>query len=151
MFRDGVWHLVEDKVGIRALEVRADKHDDAPIMSITSFTRPADDPEPEPDSDREEAEPEDKLPDDLDDEERKDLFELLGIGEGEASPPRGEAVSDQGGGEALDQGGSIEEPSGSKSIPKVKPMPIHDPKIMPSGKPCPPGFNWDGVRLVRTS
>ena len=28
-------------------------------------------------------------------------------------------------------------------------MPIHDPKIMPSGKPCPPGFNWDGVRLVR--
>ena len=57
MFRDGVWHLVEDKVDIRALEVRADKHDDAPIMSITSFTRPADDPEPEPDSDREEAEP----------------------------------------------------------------------------------------------
>ena len=92
---------------------------------------------------------EDKLPDDLDDEEHKDLFELLGIGEGEASPPRGEAVSDQGGGEALDQGGSIEEPSGSKSIPKVKPMPVHDPKIMPSGKPCPPGFNWDGVRLVR--
>ena len=28
-------------------------------------------------------------------------------------------------------------------------MPVHDPKIMPSGKPCPPGFNWDGVRLVR--
>ena len=92
---------------------------------------------------------EDKLPDDLDDEEHKDLFELLDIGEGEASPPRGEAVSDQGGGEALDQGGSIEEPSISKSIPKVKPMPVHDPKIMPSGKPCPPGFNWDGVRLVR--
>ena len=57
VFRDGVWHLVEDKVDIRALEVRADKYEDAPIMSITSFTRPADDPEPEPDSDREEAEP----------------------------------------------------------------------------------------------
>ena len=28
-------------------------------------------------------------------------------------------------------------------------MPIHDPKIMPGGKPCPPSFNWDGVRLVR--
>ena len=56
VFRDGVWHLVEDKVDIRAFEVRADKYEDAPIMSITSFTRPADDPEPEPDSDREEAE-----------------------------------------------------------------------------------------------
>ena len=74
---------------------------------------------------------EDKLPDDLDDDEHKDLFDMLGIGEGEASPPRGEAVSD-----------STEEPSGSRSIPKTKP-------IMPSGKPCPPGFNWDGVRLVR--
>ena len=50
---------------------------------------------------------EDKLPDDLDDEEHQDLFEMLGIGEGEASPPRGEAVSDQGGGETLDQGGRV--------------------------------------------
>ena len=57
VFRGGVWHLVQDKVDIRALEIRAEKFENAPIMSITSFTRPADDPEPEPDSDREEAEP----------------------------------------------------------------------------------------------
>ena len=28
-------------------------------------------------------------------------------------------------------------------------MPSHDPTELPSGKPCPSGFNWDGVRLVR--
>ena len=26
---------------------------------------------------------------------------------------------------------------------------LHDPNTLPSGKPVPPGYNWDGVRLVR--
>ena len=57
MFGDGVRSLVEDKVDIRSLEVRAEKFDDDPIMSLTIFDRPPDDREPEQDSDREEAEP----------------------------------------------------------------------------------------------
>ena len=77
---------------------------------------------------------------------------LLGRGEGETSPPRGKATEGKGGGkEASDQGGILEEASGSKSIPKTQPMPVHDPAKLPSGKPCPPGFNWDGVRLVRNT
>ena len=38
----------------------------------------------------------------------------------------------------------------ASSSSKVKPpIPMHDPARLPSGKPVPKGYNWDGVRLVR--
>ena len=42
--------------------------------------------------------------------------------------------------------GGAEASSSSKTKP---PIPMHDPTRLPSGKPVPKGYNWDGVRLVR--
>ena len=40
-------------------------------------------------------------------------------------------------------------PEASSSSKAKPPIPMHDPTRLPSGKPVPKGYNWDGVRLVR--
>ena len=42
--------------------------------------------------------------------------------------------------------GGAEASSSSKAKPPIR---MHDPARLPSGKPVPKGYNWDGVRLVR--
>ena len=55
------WVEIEKEVDIRTLDNRVAKLPNPPVISVTIFKRPADDPEPEPDSDREaEAVPSDK-------------------------------------------------------------------------------------------
>ena len=55
------WVEIEKEVDIRTLDNRVAKLPDPPVLSVTIFKRPADDPEPEPDSDREaEAVPSDE-------------------------------------------------------------------------------------------
>ena len=55
VFREGSWSRIEDSVNIRSLEVRSAKFDERPIMSVTVFGRPPDDPDVVPDSDLDES------------------------------------------------------------------------------------------------
>ena len=50
-----------------------------------------------------------------------------------------------------DKEGSERPPKGGAeaSSSSRPPIPMHDPTRLPSGKPVPKGYNWDGVRLVR--
>ena len=134
----------------KILRTKGMEHPDGEIVFSLQNDEIQDPPPPNLDVQTRFSKAEDKLPEDLDDDEHQDLFELFGIGEGETSPPRGEATEGKGGDKkASDQGAIVKEPSGSESTPETKPMPVHDPTKLPGGKPGPPGFNWDGVRLVR--
>ena len=53
IYKDSAWKKVEDSVDIRSLKVKNQKIEGSPILSITTFKRPDDDPLQEPDSDRE--------------------------------------------------------------------------------------------------
>ena len=53
IYKDSAWERIEDSVDIRSLKVKNQKIEGAPILSITTFKRPEDDPLQEPDSDRE--------------------------------------------------------------------------------------------------
>ena len=53
IYKDSAWERIEDSVDIRSLKVKNQKIEGAPILSITIFKRPEDDPLQEPDSDRE--------------------------------------------------------------------------------------------------
>ena len=53
IYQDSAWKKVEDSVDIRSLKVKNQKIEGSPILSITTFKRPEDDPLQEPDSDRE--------------------------------------------------------------------------------------------------
>ena len=53
IYKDSAWKKIEDSVDIRSLKVKNQKIEGSPILSITTFKRPDDDPLQEPDSDRE--------------------------------------------------------------------------------------------------
>ena len=53
IYKDSAWERIEDSVDIRSLKVKNQKIEGSPILSITTFKRPEDDPLQEPDSDRE--------------------------------------------------------------------------------------------------
>ena len=53
IYQDSAWKKVEDSVDIRSLRVKNQKIEGSPILSVTVFERPEDDPLKEPDSDKE--------------------------------------------------------------------------------------------------
>ncbi|OLP98785.1 hypothetical protein AK812_SmicGene18734 [Symbiodinium microadriaticum] len=53
IYKDSAWKKIEDSVDVRNLKVKNQKIEGSPILSITTFKRPEDDPLQEPDSDRE--------------------------------------------------------------------------------------------------
>ena len=51
VFSEGKWSKIEDNVEIRSLKIKAGNFEERPVMSVTIFSRPDDDPKHVPDSD----------------------------------------------------------------------------------------------------
>ncbi|CAE7494367.1 GIP, partial [Symbiodinium sp. CCMP2456] len=76
-----------------------------------------------------------------------DLYEELAKMKASASEPIPIEDDDKSSGA---KGSGLEEVAKSASPAKAEPVASsHDPTMMPDGTPVPPGYNFDGIRLVR--